>query len=554
MFARSISFGLLLAMLAACGGGGGGAGGGVPQGPGSASSGAATVSFTIGGSGSTIQNALRRPSYISSNTASIAISVNSAPVQTFACPASTCTATFSVPAGNDTFAIVDTDAQGNALARATFQQACASGATTAIRAVLDGVVATADIDLSAHYAAMGAPSVTRVIVTARDASGAVIVGPGNFTQAVPLTNSDTSGAMVLSKTSVSSPADAVTLTYDGSGYANAVISSTVPTLTGVSKARLIPLLPATETPLPSGAQTGTGMARGSDGALWFSEARAMGRVTPGGAISEYPVAAAQWGPGDIALGADNNIWYAGANNNDPSSPARAGDLGAITPAGVLTTYTAPSNGPVSGMALGADGNMWYGRGSTLGRITPAGLITELTPMNGSAGIGVTDLVTGPDGNLWIAYIYGEIYRYVIATGAVSAYSTPPVFPGAPVGSMQPYRIVVGPDANLYINSLEQVAKVDTSGNILATYPFHNVFGSNGQMASALGAVWVPLGINSDGHPLIARVTPGGQYAELALPAVAAVSDPNAIPGAIALGADGAIWYLRSHYVGRFPAH
>jgi len=52
-----------------------------------------------------------------------------------------------------------------------------------------------------------------VIVTAKDASGAAIVGAGSYANPITLTNADTSGITTLSTSSVTSPSTTVTLAY-----------------------------------------------------------------------------------------------------------------------------------------------------------------------------------------------------------------------------------------------------------------------------------------------------------------------------------------------------
>jgi len=55
----------------------------------------------------------------------------------------------------------------------------------------------------------------------------------------------------------------------------------------------------------------TAITTGSDGALWFAEstAGAIGRITTGGAYTQYPVFAARSNPLDLTNGPDGNIWF-----------------------------------------------------------------------------------------------------------------------------------------------------------------------------------------------------------------------------------------------------
>ncbi|MBV9270637.1 MAG: hypothetical protein JO165_06055 [Candidatus Eremiobacteraeota bacterium] len=560
---RATVIGILTLSLVACGGGGGG-GSSAPPTP--VPSGPATATFTVSlTSGGSIQGAKRTPKYISKNTNAIAISVNAAPAQTFPCALSqstpTCNASLTVPGGLDTFSVVDMDSGGNALSRSTFQQNIPPGSTTAINAVLNGIVSTVDVDLKDHYAPMGAPFTTTVLITAHDPSGAIIIGPGNYQQPITLANSDTSGATTLSETTVTAPSDVVTLRYDGTSYVDPIITSTPSNgMPGNPIARLVPMATATEIAIPSASKTAAGMVVGSDGALWFSESRGMGRVTTGGAITEYPFSGATMGPSAVALGPDGNVWFTGAINNAPPpiGPANNSDVGNIAPNGALTFYTVNTSGYGLGtIAKGPDAKMWFGEGSSLGSVTTTGAFSQVTPTWGFNNVNISsnDLVTGPDNNIWtIGSTAGQLYRYVLGATTATAFFTPPIFDGAAPGSMQPYRIIVGPDNKFYLNSNSLVAKMDTSGTTLATYPFYNIFGAYGQMTSTSNAVWVPLWLNTDNHPMIARIGTNGAYGEFALSTTGSGQDQSTILGALALGADGQIWYTRGAYVGHFSAH
>ncbi len=95
-----------------------------------------------------------------------------------------------------------------------------------------------------------------------------------------------------------------------------------------------------------------------------------------------------------SAGPDGNIWFLETHK-----------VGKITPAGVITEYSAGLNAGNSLFRMGSegpDGNMWFSdRGTTkaIGRITPDGTITEFsTGLNPGSNPG--RLQSGPDGNMW----------------------------------------------------------------------------------------------------------------------------------------------------------
>ena len=48
---------------------------------------------------------------------------------------------------------------------------------------------------------------------------------------------------------------------------------------------------------------------GSDGNLWFTEGNKIGRITPAGSITEFPLPKADSEPLGIAPGPDGNLWF-----------------------------------------------------------------------------------------------------------------------------------------------------------------------------------------------------------------------------------------------------
>jgi streptogramin lyase len=77
----------------------------------------------------------------------------------------------------------------------------------------------------------------------------------------------------------------------------------------------------------------------------------------------------------LAAGPDGNVWF-----TVPAVVAGAEKIGKITPGGVITEYPLPThNSHLQGITSGPDGNVWFTEyeGNKIGRITPSGIITEL---------------------------------------------------------------------------------------------------------------------------------------------------------------------------------
>jgi streptogramin lyase len=158
-----------------------------------------------------------------------------------------------------------------------------------------------------------------------------------------------------------------------------------------------------------------GIAAGPDGNLWFTEfsGNRIGRITPSGAITEFPIPTGTSTPLEITAGDDGNLWFTEGEGNN---------IGRITPSGAITEFPVPSaiSEPL-GITAGADGNLWFTEesGNNIGRITPEGDVTEFSvpTLNSFA----TGIAAGSDGDLWFTeYAANQIGRLqlppLMATG------------------------------------------------------------------------------------------------------------------------------------------
>ncbi|HWY89834.1 MAG TPA: hypothetical protein VNY31_04115 [Solirubrobacteraceae bacterium] len=163
------------------------------------------------------------------------------------------------------------------------------------------------------------------------------------------------------------------------------------------------------------------IALGSDGNMWFTdegtfegESGFIGRIAPAGTITEFPIPTGTQAnvpessnPVGIALGPDGNMWFTDQGTNSEGQRL----IGRITPAGTVTEFPIPTGyNPTAGIALGADNDLWFTESPDgLGRITATGSISEY-------GLGIVSqlmggITPGSDGNLWFrenANILGRI--------------------------------------------------------------------------------------------------------------------------------------------------
>jgi virginiamycin B lyase len=136
-----------------------------------------------------------------------------------------------------------------------------------------------------------------------------------------------------------------------------------------------------------------GITAGPDGNLWFAVtgANKIGRITPAGRVTYFTTGKGSF---DITSGPDGNLWF----TEDDT-------IGRITPTGVYTGFPIPTAGSYTyGIAAGPDGHLWfadYGN-NAVGSISTSGAFSPLiaTPSEISAP---QDIVLSPDGLLWFTY-------------------------------------------------------------------------------------------------------------------------------------------------------
>lgn len=145
------------------------------------------------------------------------------------------------------------------------------------------------------------------------------------------------------------------------------------------------------------------IAPGPDGNVWFSddgEPTGIGRVKTNGEFTEFGEAnGLQMGgaPDALTEGPDGNMWF-----TDQLNMHRA--VGRITPGGAITEFDKGlGTGLPDDITVGADGNLWIEQSMPGGiaRITTAGAITQFTAgLNPEAGADGDAIVPGPGDTLW----------------------------------------------------------------------------------------------------------------------------------------------------------
>ena len=277
------------------------------------------------------------------------------------------------------------------------------------------------------------------------------------------------------------------------------------------------------------------LTSGPNGDVWFTDngAKAVGFVTPGGAIHEFSAPAGDV-PLQIVAGSDGNIWLYGVDGATHS-------IVKMTPGGTFTGYPFMSSLSeiADNMVLGPDGDIWFSdMGTTsIGKIAPNGTITEY-PLGMDAI--PTNITVGPDGNLWFSDNSGAIGR-ITTGGSVHEFTS-----GLQTGAV-PDAIAPGPDGNVWFTdqygNQRAIGRVTPSGQITEFTAGLNDDLPLDITAGADGNLWVPQASMDPMTPsAVAEITPSGQITEI----TNGVNPTGLEDGdSILAGPNGALWFTDS---------
>ena len=228
----------------------------------------------------------------------------------------------------------------------------------------------------------------------------------------------------------------------------------------------------------------TQVVDGPDDDLWFTEgdsgssSTAIGRITPQGQITEFPVPTPAGGypPSleSITAGPNDAIWAVDSDNGRVDEISHDGRVESFPIPGVSNDLTGLRT--FGGIVAGADGNLWFGanpnailegfgsRGAidpgTIDRITPEGVVTAFPLPLG--GVGVASLAAGPTG-VWFTDPAADRVGEIDDSGHVVEFGAPTP---SDIGST---GLAIGPDGDAYYfaqgqaGSLSVIVKVSPAG-------------------------------------------------------------------------------------------
>jgi len=390
----------------------------------------------------------RRGHFVSPNTASMSIAANGKSLGKYALTPSSkgcttdggstqCSFTVGVPTGKVNFAVVLYDKANAVLSQGNVTSNVTAGTLAVIPLVLSGVVNSIKVSLGDAHPNAGTATSVAVYVTAYDASGAAIVGPGSYNKAVALSNSDSSGITSLSKTTADGPSAKIALAYNGKSMLSATIGASsagvAPSSVKSATFEPTPAVVASYS-LPAALGLGTSpyaITGGPDGNVWITTQRCdfcgpgsgsnaiVVMSTAGTVIHQYvagttPNLTANGTFQGIATGPDGNVWFTDYTNHA---------VGKIDGSGNVTEYSTAAMCP-NRIVAGSDGALWFTSYCTsdVGRVTVGGTVTS----NAIAGASTqfNGIIAGKGGNLYaVDRGNNEIWQLKIAAGAVSSASS-----------------------------------------------------------------------------------------------------------------------------------
>ena len=271
-------------------------------------------------------------------------------------------------------------------------------------------------------------------------------------------------------------------------------------------------IPTTSPMGPMGTSLPQCIVAGPDGALWFTEAAGnkIGRITTAGVITEFPFFAGGW-PHCLTVGPDGALWIADRGPKGGGAATGNGSIGRLTTAGVLTRFAVPTpDSQPTIITPGSDGALWFTMSDVnkIGRITTAGAVTEFTiPTPNAYPMGIAP---GPDGALWFAENVGSKIGRITTSGSITEF-TPPT------ANSRPMSLYPGPDGAMWFTEAGTWASPATGTPV--------AFGSEGQFIG--------------GGQKIGRITTSGTFTEFVVPTA------NGVPNVITVGSDGALWFTEA---------
>lgn len=308
----------------------------------------------------------------------------------------------------------------------------------------------------------------------------------------------------------------------------------------------------TEYPLPEDSAPGQ-ITAAPDGALWFTQAGRLGRITLDGRLRDVALPGARPNPAGIAAGRDA-IFYTdrlGSRLGRVELDGTARDVDVqVCPAAVCglrwpdDIAVAPDGSPWFSVdvlfASGARQEDAYHEVCSLSATLSAGQCTRIDDVFVPTGHNSGGPTLGPDGAMWLTNKNERIIGRIPSSGPRSVQKF------RLTRERDPEEIAAGPDGALWFTEpgRSAVGRITTGGAVSEFRLARSGSSPAGIAAGPDGNVWFTEA--GDAGNAVARITPSGVITEFPLP------NAQSGPRDIVTGPDGALWFTegRGDRIGR----
>ena len=284
---------------------------------------------------------------------------------------------------------------------------------------------------------------------------------------------------------------------------------------------------------------------------------AVAQAAPIGTLKQYRLPTADSDPRYITNGSDGNRWFTESSEFLPAA------IGRITPTGDVTEFPVNCNGCIlNDIAQGPNNVLYFTSNDPfLGRITTSGTVLDPIPMPASDALAGNIAIHG--NQVWITDFNGDnLWRYGIVSGQFTQFPVPepsdvvvdaagivwftaPLAPG--IGRLEPQtgvisvtptqgfprEITIATDGSVWFTERftpQAVGRLNPATNVVTEFPVTNV-GPEGIAASPNGSVWFTQTTKGN----IANITANGAITETKVV-------KGSEPFGITVDADGDPWY------------
>jgi hypothetical protein len=296
---------------------------------------------------------------------------------------------------------------------------------------------------------------------------------------------------------------------------------------------------------------------GPDRNLWFTEYRAIVRMTTSGKMRVIRMRPTDSDPGFLTIGPDGYVWATTAASA-PGSRLTAYQIIKVRLDLGLTPYDLAADAFPTNL-VNINKQLYFGldqeveiSGSDVYRdsvanISTTGKVNVLFQVNaqGSYGYFWLNALTTPDSRIWLYDYEGFVHSCSLDGNCTLAESPSPE---EYADNLHPDSFAYSPaDNNVYVANgyLSTIYKFSSADKPIEQY-FNGYIGSGyTALTYCAGNIWVTLGPDSEGRPLFGALTPSGQFEYYALP----LPKASYIATALVCGPDHHLWYLRGAQVG-----